>query len=94
MIKWVPKQKQLHLIKDLEKSNEKVIIAFGKNDSKDTEAHCRNLVSKFIDEYGGPEGNKQWKFGQEEHKAMNIHDKIWSAAIKSWGYPYCHGASP
>ncbi|KNG89325.1 hypothetical protein ANOM_002666 [Aspergillus nomiae NRRL 13137] len=86
MIKWVPSKKQLVLIKKLgERDN--ITIQFDKSGTAATEAQCRGAVTDFIARYGGPEGEKQWRFGQPDHRAMDIHEKIWAAAIQAWGNP-------
>ncbi|OGM50249.1 hypothetical protein ABOM_001043 [Aspergillus bombycis] len=87
MIKWVPSKKQLVLIKQLG-GKDNITIQFDKTGSAATEAECRGAVANFITQHGGPKGEKQWKFGQQEHRAMDIHEKIWSAAIQAWGYPH------
>ncbi|KAE8316619.1 hypothetical protein BDV41DRAFT_113433 [Aspergillus transmontanensis] len=87
MIKWIPSKKQLILIKKLgERDN--ITIQFDKSGTTATETQCRGAVADFITHYGGSEGEKQWRFGQQGHRAMDIHEKIWSAAIQAWGYPH------
>ncbi|KAE8326298.1 hypothetical protein BDV39DRAFT_206191 [Aspergillus sergii] len=87
MIKWIPSKKQLILIKQLgERDN--ITIQFDKSGTTATEAKSRGAVADFITQYGGSEGVGQWKFGQQGHRAMDIHEKIWSAAIQAWGYPH------
>ncbi|KAB8221901.1 hypothetical protein BDV33DRAFT_201902 [Aspergillus novoparasiticus] len=65
-----------------------ITIQFDKSGTTATETQCRGAVADFITRYGGSEGERQWRFGQQEHRAMDIHEKIWSAAIQAWGHPH------
>ncbi|KAK6524336.1 hypothetical protein TWF281_011244 [Arthrobotrys megalospora] len=89
MIKWEPTKKQLLLIEDLgNRKNTTRTIAFGPSGTKDTENECIEAVKNFISQHGGPEGERQWKFGQPDHRAEDVHGVIWRQAISLWGLPH------
>ncbi|KAK6339772.1 hypothetical protein TWF718_009166 [Orbilia javanica] len=86
MIKWVPSSKQLVLLESLE-TKVKTTIKFDKDGTTETEKECIQFVEQFITSHGGLEGDKQWKFGQPNYRAKDIHETIWTTAKKIWGLP-------
>lgn len=88
MIKWEPAKHRLNLIEDLI-SKKKIVIGFDKKrGTEKTENMCHEAVTEFITKHGGPEGANQWKFGQPGRRAMDVHGKLWNAAIHAWGHPF------
>jgi hypothetical protein len=86
MIKWIVKNKELHLINDLRTRSTRVIV-FDKKGTAKTEAECAQEVADFVKHHGGPMGPFQWGAGTGDAKASAVHAKLWNAAIGVWGYP-------
>ncbi|KAK6507977.1 hypothetical protein TWF481_006397 [Arthrobotrys musiformis] len=88
MLKWVPAKHHLVLIQDLATKKTTTITFDRAKGTTSTEKACKDAVTHFISQYGGPEGEKQWKFGQVDHRAVDVHEKIWETAKALWGFPY------
>ena len=81
MIKWIFKDKELHLISDIRPPiKPEVIIVFDKTGTVQTDKECRSLELQFIQKSGGPLARSQWGV------SGRAHQQLWEAAHAVWGY--------
>ncbi|KAH6619653.1 hypothetical protein B0J18DRAFT_434665 [Chaetomium sp. MPI-SDFR-AT-0129] len=88
MIKWIPKDRSLTLEPEriAGRPGTKTTIVFDKDGNKDTEDECKQAVQAFVTAQGGPNGQLQWRWGQEGHRPCDVHEKLWVAAKAAWGH--------
>ena len=87
MIKWDLRERRLNLGKSPKSpAAEHIAIdfVFDEQGNIQTEKRCRMLLDRFVSKFGGDDSNTihwQWM------GCAKLHEDIWDAAIKVWGYP-------
>ncbi|KAL9620525.1 MAG: hypothetical protein Q9160_004994 [Pyrenula sp. 1 TL-2023] len=82
LIRWDFSKKQLTLSETPDKHATKTVFIWSKNGTPHDEQECVKVLNGFINAHGGPWGFQQWHSGDID----GIHDRVWTAATKSWGY--------
>ncbi|KND89173.1 hypothetical protein TOPH_06167 [Tolypocladium ophioglossoides CBS 100239] len=85
MFSWVLKGKEtrLEMTPNLEKRKTKLVVAWGKNGTEKDNETCVFNFAQFVMNYGGPHSKKQ----READGIEKIHEGIWNALNKLWGFP-------
>jgi hypothetical protein len=89
MLKWGLKKQRLFLLYDMttkDKTKDMAVdreIIFDQNVTGDTEIQCKEAVNRFIKTYSEPQGEYQWNM----NLGRVLHDQIWEAAKRVWGFP-------
>ncbi|KAL7628311.1 hypothetical protein AAE478_002511 [Parahypoxylon ruwenzoriense] len=83
MISWAIGKKQLEMVPDIHKRNDKVIVDWKLKGTRDDLQECTFYLVRFVTDYGGPLGERQWM----ADGINQINNGIWEAANKAWGCP-------